>query len=498
MRLIRKIVAIIKDIDREINIFAQKFDREKKDFDTLTSNLSFICNERTMSFFTNERINKNLSANGFPVVLYVNEFAIEFKNGLDQTSFNIIKSEVEKSKKTKPWNKCFVDGYFKVENLMPNDDITHLFVEYKMDNSFVYLELANDFLKYKAITYKNESNTAFVYVIFDKKELYPTILSQHPHLAFLRKKIKSKTITGTKKVYIYLPIFKAIQNEKKPMVELYSTVKKLNSASNLAEKIDELRKKVQNGISKNDMLFVDSMKLFNSRVVKSMTLRKYYSFIKQLWDKCNDAKMFDNLELIFEGCAMPLEPNTIIKEGATYKENLSDYITAEDRKEVLKNGFHPILNVSLFIIAFLDFFNEYFNIGVQSPKYDKIKIGRKESNKADLTETVSEFKEKLKNHYSSFNNSENRIKKLAYSLMYYLTNLFSIIYKINDNLVVEDYNDDFEYFLVQERLQNSIDDIRKSIKFKDKIIVEEILDCEETESRENFLKLINVIMNKYM
>ena len=403
----RKITILIKDIDKEINDYAQIFDKEKKDIDSLTSNASYICNERTMSCFANEQINKYFNSSGFNTIMRANEFAIEFKNGINQVSFKKLKTEVEKSKQQNPWNRCFVDGYFKVKNLLGDENITHLFVEYKMDNSFVYLELGNDFLKYKAITYANESNTAFAYIIFDKNELYPSILSTHPHFSFIRKRITSQTVEGSKRVYIYLPIFQKGQ-ENKSIDNLYSKIKQLNRASYFAEKVDEFKRAMITSISDEDLVFINSMKLFNSKVVKSMTLRKHYSFIKKLWDKCEETNFFDNPKNLFEGCET-FNPTKIIEEGAKYRINLGRFITVDDREEVMKNGFHAILNVSLFIVSFLDFFDEKYAIGVKPPEYDSVKIrGRKKDEPFELSKTVEAFKEKFKKHYSLDNDSDKK------------------------------------------------------------------------------------------
>ena len=89
---------IVLFVDNEISKYATFFDLEKKEFDSLTNNASYLANERTVSFFANEKLKEYLDSNGYKVALYANEFSIKITNGINRSVFNTLISEVVQSK----------------------------------------------------------------------------------------------------------------------------------------------------------------------------------------------------------------------------------------------------------------------------------------------------------------------------------------------------------------------------------------------------------------
>ena len=487
-------------LDNEIRQYAVTFDKEKQDFDSLTHNISYIENERTVAFYTNHRINDYLISQGYQVSLFASEFSISINNGLSNSLFKTLISEVAKSKQSVPWKRCYVDGYFKIKDFIEGNQITHLFIEYKMDNKFVYLELATDYLKYKAITYANESGTVFVYSIFKKQANYPSILSASaPHYEFIGKTITSSSISGTKKVYIYLPGRQTIATDKKTPKEIEMAIDVMNRVTYLSSKVETLKDRAFAEIKEDKLIFVKSMKLFNSKVAKSNTVRKHYGFIKAVWDKCEEIKLFGNLEDIFKDSNEPITPELIIREGSYYKTNLGNNITSSSKKAAIKKGLRTATNVSLFIVAIIDYFNKRFGIGVQSPDYGEVPLGRgKNKDKISLKETVDYFNERLDKNYFRNDEGNRRLKKLSYSLMYFIVNLYQTIYVIDDNNKVGDYKGDFNYYLVLERLQESLDYAMRKLNFKKKEInVEDIVEKDQSKSRDNLIEFVNWVLNQY-
>ena len=493
---------IVLFVDNEISKYATFFDLEKKEFDSLTNNASYLANERTVSFFANEKIKEYLDSNGYKVALYANEFSIKITNGINRSVFNTLISEVVQSKQSSPWKRCHVDGYFKINHFLTDSDNTHLFVEYKMDNHFIYLDLANDYLKYKAITYSNESGTAFAYVILKKRELYPSIVSPvAPHYELIGKNISSSSVSGTKSVYIYLPPFGLpfSEDERKPITDLENAVKVIRDVTILSDEIEAFRNQAINKLSKEKLIFVNNMKSFNSKVAKSHTLRRYYGFIKELWDKCSEKDFFHNLDEIFIDCQKPLTPEIIIKEGSFYKTNLGNKLTADAKKAAIQNGLRTATNVSLFIVIILDYFNSKFDVGANKPDYGVVPIGRgRNKENIPLRDTVDYYYKVLRENYS-FDDGDRRLKKLSYSLMYYIVNLFQIIYQIDEtNNQVLGYNEDFQYYIVLDRLQITLNNAMKKLKYKNKKIdVESIFDDEDNEAQQDLLQFVNWIINQY-
>ena len=492
-------------LDNEIKKYAATFSVEKIAFDKLTSNIAFLSNERTVSTFCNDTFNAYIVGKGFSVELFANEFSILIKNGINIPTFNQLITDVYKCdpKRDKPWNRCYVDGYFKIDNFLKEGETTHVFAEYKMDNSFVYLDLATDYLKYKVITYANELGTTFVYTILKKQENYPSILSvSAPHYEFIGKTISPSSVSGTKQVYIYNPVSSPVGQTKPSITELERAVELMCNIVTISDEIDELKAKCLKKIPDEKLIFINKMRAFNSKVVKSKCLKSHYGFIKDLWNKCSEKKIFDNLSDIFSDCEKPLNPETIIEEGSRYKTNFGHKYTNEASKAAIENGLWANPNISLITVIFLDYFNERFDIGALNPVYKDRTIGKGKNQETIFAiNTVSKYKEFFKKNYA-FDDGDRRLKKLAYSVMYYIVNTFEIIYDIdkNENKAL-DYKEEFRYYLALEKLQTSLNGAMRELKFdkNKKIDAEEILDGESksTESHKHMIDFVNWIINKY-
>ena len=488
-------------IDNEIKQYAIVFAKEKQVIDNLTQNTSYIENERTVAFYTNHKISNYLIAQGYQVPLFASEFSIKINNGLNNSLFRTLISEVARSKQNVPWKRCYVDGYFKIVDFVSGNPISHLFLEYKMDNSFVYLDLTNDYLKYKAITYVNETGTIFVYVIFKRQASYPSILSSTaPHYEFIGKNISSTSVSGTKRVYIYLPGNQLVSTvSKKSVSEIETAIKVMSDVTSISNKIDLLKEESFSKIGNDKLIFVTSMKTFNSKVAKSKTLKRHYRFIKALWDRCLEIGFFNDLKSIFSDCDGPITPEMIIREGSFYKYNLGSNFTIEAKKNAIQNGLRTGTNVSLFIVAILDFFNKRFGLGIESPDYGFVPIGRgKSKENIPLDDTVEMFNNRLTNNFIANDEGDRRLKKLAYSLMFFIIHLFEIIYDIDEDNNIYGYNKDFEYYQVLDKLQESLNYAMKKLGYKNNNIdVEEIMEKKQSQSHENLLGFVNWIVNHY-
>ncbi len=495
----------IESLDREIKNFAVSFEAEKTDFDYLTKNCSYIANERTVAFFANHKIRDYLESLNYQIPLFANEFSIKFNNGFDETSFQSRISEVEAAKQEKPWKRCFVDGYFKIKNFLNSDPVSHVFVEYKMENNFVYLDLATDYLKYKAITYAAEKGTIFVYIIFKREENYPSIISGGvPYYEIIDKRISKASVSGTKRVYVYLPNGQTEESKDEKIPPLETAISVLNEVTSLSDKVVSLEEKAFAKIEDKDLVFVKSMKIFNSKVAKSQTLRQYYPFIKELWDKCEEKKIFADPKSLFRDRFISpandeVTDEEIIREGAFYKRNLGDIFTIEAKKNAIREGLRSGTNVSLLIVAILDFFNRRFEIGVDTPKYGSVSIRRgKRKEEASLDETVKQFDERLANNFRTGDEGKRKLMKLAYSIMYFIVHLFKIIYKIGENNEIEGYSENFEYYLLLDRLQKSLEYAMKKLGYKDtKVDVEKIMEDNKFSPSEDLLGFVNWVLKNY-
>jgi len=242
------------------------------------------------------------------------------------------------------------------------------------------------------------------------------------------------------------------------------------------------------------------MSEFNSKILKSSTLKRYYYFIKAVWDKSNEMGVFSNLDEIFGVKENEkLTPETIINEGAKYKTNLSEVISTKDKVDAYKKGVRGSTNTSLFIVSAIDYFNDHFHIGVARPTYDKkyFRSG-KEKVHVDLNETVDYFKGELKKKWSGDSFLEKNAKKFAYSLMFYIVNLFEIIYKIsNDNKTLE-FSDEYKSYKIIEYLQCELRKVLKWFGVNKKFLIDvnDIIDRKDSAIIE-LIKFVDFIIDSY-
>ena len=488
--------SIIYELDESINKYALKFNTNKKMFDYQTDNHAFFTNERTVAGFSTIMLSYLLKNKGYTPILTVNEFPIELKNKLTVSEFDSLRSTTSLKTRTTQWDKCYVDGYIQVKNVFGSNETTQLFIEYKMENKLVLLNLASDYLKYKSYTYKSTENTAFVYIVLKKEENYPSIINTStPYFELIQYDISSKPASLDKRVFIYLPD-KSL--EKAPEKNINDVCSKMNLVSDL---IDAETKEISNKklfLSNEQKIFVNGMRYFNSKVLRSYTLRQYYPFMKDVWIKANSTNRLFNLEWLFEKNIEDITPDFIIREGSAFKDNLSQIFTAEAKQEAMEHGANVSTNVSLFIVSVCDYFNEHYNIGIEPPNYSSKRIrSGKRTNIHQWSDTVNYFKNKLDEYYGKTKEGTRKFLKLYYSLMYYIANLFPIIYEINDNNQIKGHSKLFSEFRIIEYIQNELNYLIKITNFKKSIDVDSILFNDSLDSKTSLIEFINYIFLKY-
>lgn len=346
---------LIDCIDKYINNYSKRFLLNNSRFDLLTDNISFLANERTISSFATFAIAKALGKIGFEVALVSSEFSIEMRRKLSMLEFESIRNVTSLKTRKKQWNKCYVDGYIQAKNVLKADEYTQIFIEYKMENKFAFLSLASDYLKYKTYTFKSDYNTAFVYVILKKEESYPSIMNHSvPEYELIDSDISTGSISGDKRVYIY----KSLSTDSTyDICWLENAYSRVNYVANLSDIVIESLGESISKITASQFKYINNMYKFNTKVLKSWTLKQYYPFMKKVWDVSNNMGLFPDINVIF-GCDKyeELTDDSIILEGANYKENLSSIITADSKIDALKKGVNGSTNVSLFIVSLCDFF----------------------------------------------------------------------------------------------------------------------------------------------
>ena len=487
---------LIQKVDEFISKYSYKFMSTKGTFDSKTGNVAFLYNERTVAPVATICALAAIMDFGYKVSTVVNEFSIEFKKSLSATVFDIVRGMTSLKTRTTQWKRCFVDGYIQVKDILAPNHTTHVFIEYKMQNDFVPLDLATDYLKYKTYTYKSNEDTAFVYVIFRKEELYPGILcSSAPYYEILEDDISGGVKHTDRRVFIYYPHSTNNTRHKQDPSEALS---KISFLSNLTEKVAEQINDSEKEVSQDELVYIKTMKKFNSNVLRSSTLKHYYPFIKKVWDAANNMNLFNDLPEIFDLDRSELTIEKIIEEGANYKENLSSNITVDTKIEAAKKGTTASTKTSLFLVSICDYFNEKYSCGVEPPIYYSQEIrGGKNSKTHNWQDTVDYFKEQFEKNYSGYDDCERRLKKIFYSTMFYIVNLFQIIYKIDDDNKISDYSDRYSSFRLVDILQTEINKVTRYFKYKDEIRAEDLLYNNIHGEKNVLMEFLNTLLKLY-
>ena len=483
-------------LDAKLKEFADRFNFEKSSFDIQTLNHAYLLYERTLSSFANTEIKYKLTHDHFNVLLTVNEFPIKFENGISSSTFSNLVEEVSIKKEIKPWNYCVVDGYFKISQFL-NEETTHIFVEYKLQNKFEYIDLALDFLKYKAYTYVNNLNMYFAYVILNKEEDYPTIKKgDAPYYMFINDTIAAgdKGI-GDCNIYIYRPHI-----GKKDTIDferLNNAIDKVGNVAVLSKKVLCASELLKTTIPSDKVVFIENMSHFNRRVVKSYTLQKNCKFINELWKATKDKDIFNDVKRYFEKNADDTNRiSKIIAEGSQYKELLLNQINISNQKDALENGVNGGNTTSLFIVAFLDYFKNLFKIDCDNPRYGFKNIGKGNHRVEHNWETTANrFKKKLSEHFSYASNNF-KIKKLAYCLLFYLHNVYSVIYDFDENGEVVRFSEKFKYYELLDDLQIAFDKAMRAVKYRgERLLIEDYIEHDDDNQKAKLLEFVEYIIN---
>lgn len=499
--------SIIKAIDDSIKNYSSLFTKETFDIDARTLNQSDLLNERTLSCFINGEIYKQLSKT-FAIRLFANEYKVLFKNGINTSAFNSLIGEVggkinAKRQKDGMWNYCTVDGIFLVKDIFATDVSTYIYFEYKLNNLFVLIDLATDFLKYKAITYKDETYTAFVYTIIDENVSYPTILSSSsPNYELINKDLSLHPISGDKRIYIYYPKSNtdSIDNKRKSADDLSSSIDAMVTARDLGNKILSFQKDKLVELDDFSKRILSELKKFNRKVAKSKILKNNSRYIHDLYVELNKHSKTDYILKLFGDDEIEKQ-NKIIEYACDYKNNLSDFLNGQKKRDSIENdGLNVSTNMSVLVLSIMDLAKEVLNINIASPILPKVKIRGRNQGTADWNKGLENNKTKLRNHYFFNERNEdgyNKLLKLAYSINFYLENLFGVMYERNSEYDVSGIKEEFIYEEAVYEMQSILNNLTKKIGLKDvKLDIKEIIDKGDTYNN-NLLTLICNIINSF-
>lgn len=481
-------------IDGKIKDYSIRFNFEKVSIEKQLNNEIHFLYERTLASVANYFIGEYLSTI-YTCKLIVNEFPIRLLKKISDREMITLCGEVDNKSEYHKWKNCYVDGYFKVENLhfAGNNSV---FVEYKLDKKFKFAQLATDYLKYKIYTKNDKSNTIFAFVVFDKAENYPTILSEcAPHYCILDTNITVDSLKNSR-VFLYIPDIPEQDGYDKTNTDVLNDV--YNEFDIISRKVDEIN---QIGIEQYheyddyQKLFIENIDRYNSRVIKANYIRDNYKYIYNLWKHSCDILKNDPIfiELNLDDKSKDNVLNLIIA-GSTYLHNFEANFHKESIENAQKSGL-KVSNFSSFnMIVLLDFFNDIVQVTNDKPLYYKKKSGRrKNDNVLDYSEIASNLKIRFSKMYLNTEENKNKIKKLGLELLYFLVNIYPLIFEISDDYTVIDSSASKKINDNLKLIQKSINKIKRKTDYKRKINVVDL----SPQSDDQITSLAQHIISRY-
>lgn len=483
------LISLIEKLDNSINEYAKLFSSVGIDFKNKFNNDMLITNERTVASFTNLKIKEFFeSSPDIKLTLAVNEFPIEIRTKIMPTEEEKLINETSLPlSKRRKWKRCYIDGFFVGDNIY-YQGTNYLFIEYKMNNTFVFSDLATDYLKYKLYTYNDKSQTIFCYAIFDKKKNYPSLLSHGKAEYFLiDNKITSATIQE-KNVYLYLSNNMNHNQSFDELKKIYELYEGVSDCSNKINMIGE-ENFVQNSSKENDILAV--LKRFNKKIICSSLIRLNYSYICEIYDYLTN-NFKDEFEYISS-----LEGDDFLNffnDGATYRSFFDNYFVFQDKVDAFENGLRASSFASFNIILLFDYFCELNNIETKNhANYPTVVIGRGNAKKKiDFSEVAENKKDALRNYYKKDINESN-LFSLTKKIIYFICLVYPIMFEIDKDNNVIDYLPNRKIHDLLSDIQSKIKQIVKTSNYEKRI---EINDISSNVSNQ-LLQLFGHIVNRY-
>lgn len=468
--MMEKIDELIEGLDEYIKKYSETFATSKaslvKDF-KITTNCAI---ERTMAIVANSYIREYLSKYS-QLYFHADEIQIRF----DTISRNIdkFKKEVGDEVDKEYWSNCYVDGYFEYAY---NKMKINMFVEYKMESKFTFVKLATDFLKYKLYTQHNGADSIFAYIVFDKKETYPSIIDPNLNKYIFLDEYISKDLPLSK---CYFFMNNGEISELIPSVEntfqLRNSLDYLEKISNECDKLEEFDGfDMYNDFQK---IFIDSISKFNTNVFDANILKENYNYLLEVYDVAIEENIFSGFEKIinFEHDNFKADVlRDFVEESCKYKDNMINKLVEEEKYEAVTKGFNVGTRISLFIVMLIDYFvkKHGLSLNTHSNFYDEgVKVNGK-MKKIDVKEHIEPVVfDKIKERYSKKELSD-KFDGHIFGVLYFLKNTYPLVYHIDENNKVISISKTKKILKIIENIQSNVKNLKKIYRNIGKVSIE--------------------------
>lgn len=430
-------------------------------FDRLSLTHNY-CAERTLAYFSNNIFIEYL--NKYNIEKYImSEVQITPNIQLSQTTKAMYAKKVgiNKPLKNELYNGILVpDTVILLENELFN---SCYFIEYKIHhNSFSYIKLAYDYLKYKVYTHNSTIDNKFIYIIFNHAPI-PTLITSpniEPKIQFIDDIITKKIIDKTANVFIY--DYKIISDEIeensiddiigiKELINLEKVMKSLDVIENSSSiNYDEIT-----DLSEN--IYLKNINVLGKKVANSQLMIKYYKDLKQTTNDLNITVE----ELIKDANKYSEKPINNEKELYEWMKKYYNNYNYKMFTQVITNNNDAISKVvKRKTMMFLITFNKFCEINDVTGCSIFLRSEKEQKDYDELCKTT------FMSEYHRDGENKEKLSILVKSILYFITNLYNVMYEDeNGNLIVDEegnvsFNDKYSIYLEKKKIIEAISTIK--------------------------------------
>jgi len=340
------------------------------------------------------------------------------------------------------------------------DSRAYVFVEYKVNDSFKYFDLANDLIKYLIYTKNSTEKTFFMYVVFNPDD-YITINSSGSVIyQVLQDKVNRFLVNFDANVFLYDVCSEEILDSRPDGIEDRGLVEKLESISKVIEitiKIERLN------LTDIDVLESDNYDInpfyknkegFGKKVITAKVIKDNYNIIESVYKyiinnrldlELNEDSTFDMNDIINDKVD---DCDGFVESTIRYFNNQIDYHLKKRKEELNGATYNVNYRRANWILALVLEFSNLNNIDLSAFRDDI------EALHDELEESIS----LIRQGYNSFNN-KSKLNTLTLSIILYIVKLYELIYDNNDGELEESRN--YKTFKKKKELMDALKDAMK-------------------------------------
>lgn len=412
-------------------------------------------NERSVAAFITYQLLEVFNSAGMKEVNVMNEFDLRINSQITYQQQNDIDASVDQALVTVKKKKFIPDTFATF--IDKTNRRVNVFIEYKINDSFKYLQLANDYIKFKHYTINSQEEPIFAYLLFRPNDNGLSITLKNdvfidPKYQLIGPNIDTDTIDHQSSVFIYNSnnCGLDVPNEVFPVI------------NNIQEKIQDfynlsLHASFEDVTDYGSNIFYSNSGKFGSRVLTAHRIQKKYGEIIRLFNLVQNyhgkievpVNAFISLES-FKSSSF--DESVFIEELSKYFNNQIRHQTREDESGINNAEFYYTRKRALWIQILLQKFAD--NISVD---FDLIHFYDKRE-KQDSSEIFQKLDRAYQGKYSK------NFNQLALGLLYYIVKLYESMFVIEENKV--EYKGDYLAFEIKSSILNSLKKMKAKLGLK--------------------------------